>query len=316
MNENDLEKINGLIMEILDEDDDERRVLLADSVLKLDPDNPVAKYIKWQSSDDDEETMRNASLLEEAVDSLRPRIKLLDRDDDLQESVYTMYVCMLSDLASFYYLTGKRDMAYGIASEFMKLDEECEIMGRVIYYATLIERGDFEEVIETADRDNCETPPGEHCKAMAAFEMEGISENTALNLLNAFSLDADLAFYITGIWDLDEAMLDEDDEEDGYLEETMMTASILSELWNASEERLAFLTSFAFAFGYITGRIDDSDDVRMIEGKFRENGYLEELEEARDVIHAKLASGSDRQETDEEALAAFQETEYFGLLEE
>jgi hypothetical protein len=196
----------------------------------------------------------------------------------------------------------------------MKLDEDCEIVGRVIYYATLIERGDFEAVLEAADQDNCETPPGEHCKAIASFELDGISENAALNLLNAFSLDADLAFYITGIWDLGEALVDEEEEDAVYLEETMMTASILSELWNASEERLAFLTVFAFAFGYITGRIGDSAEVEMIEKKFRENGYLAEMEETRDVIQAKLASGSDRQEIDEEALAAIQQADYFGLL--
>ena len=89
-------------MEILEEDDDERRVMLADSVLELDPGNPVAKYVKWQSADDDEESLRDASLLEEAVAALRPRIEFLDRNDDLEAAVYSMYVCMLSDLASCY----------------------------------------------------------------------------------------------------------------------------------------------------------------------------------------------------------------------
>jgi hypothetical protein len=314
MDENELEKINEWIMEILDEDDDERRVLLAENVLELDPDNPIAKYVKWQSLDDDE-SIRDASLLEEAVAALGPKIERLDRSGDLEASLYSVYVCMLSDLASFYYLTEKRDLAYEAASEFMKLDEEGEVVGRVVYYATLIERGDFDEVLEAADRDNCETPPGEHCKAIASFELDGVSENAALNLLNAFSLDPDLVFYITGIWDLGEAVMEEE-EEAVYLEETMMMTSILSELWNASEERLAFLTTFVFAFGYITGRIGDSSDVEMVEKKFRENGYIEELEEARDIIQSKLASGSDRQEIDEEALAAIQETDYFGLLDD
>jgi hypothetical protein len=308
------------MMEILDEDDEERRVLLADSVLELDPGNPVAKYAKWQSSIDDEDLIGDVSLLEEAIDSLRPGIEHLDRRDGLQASVYSMYVHMLSDLASFYYLTGRRDSAYGTASEFMRLDEECDVVGRGVYYATLTERGDFEKVSEAAGRDNCETSPGEHCKAIAAFETEGISENAALNLLNAFSLDADLAFYITGIWDIDEAVTDweEDFEEAAYLNETMMIASILSEPWSASEERLAFLTAFAFVFGYITGRVDNSAEAEMIKKElgFRENGYIEELEEARDVVYAKLASGSDRQETDEEALAAFRKANYFGLLDD
>jgi hypothetical protein len=109
------------------------------------------------------------------------------------------------------------------------------------------------------------------------------------------------------------------EEEVTFMEETMMTISILSELWNASEERMAFLTVFAFAFGYITGRVGNSIETQIIERKFRENGYIEVLEEARDVIHAKLASrnlSQSQEEIDEEALAAFQEADYFGLLDE
>ncbi|MDR3165981.1 MAG: hypothetical protein LBU13_10440 [Synergistaceae bacterium] len=315
MDENELERINDWIMEILDEDDDERRVLLADNVLDLDPDNPVAKYVKWQSFDDDEESIHDTLLLEEAIAALRPKIERLDRNDELEATVYSMYLCMLSDLASSYYMAERHDMAYGIASEFMELDDEYELAGRIIYYAALIERGDFDEVLEAADKDNCETPSSEYCKAIASFELGGINEDAALNLLNAFSLDPDLAFYITGIWDLDETIMKED-EEPTYLGDMMMTASILSELWNASEERLAFLTVFAFAFGYITGRIGDSAEAEIVEKKFRENGYIEELEEARDVLQSKLARGSDPQEIDEEALAAIQEADYFGLLDD
>jgi len=72
MDEKDIEKIQSLIKRILDEDDDERRLFLAGSILGIDPRNAVAKYIKWQSTDN-EESLQDTTLLEEAIETLRPR---------------------------------------------------------------------------------------------------------------------------------------------------------------------------------------------------------------------------------------------------
>jgi hypothetical protein len=144
MNDDDREKIIGMIQEMLDEDDDGRRTYLADEVLEIDPDNAIAKYVKWQSMDD-EESVRDMTLLREAIDSLRPRIEALDESDEDEAAVRSCYVSMLSDLASFSYIAGDRDKAFDAAREFMKLDRDCDIAGRVVYYAVLIERSDFEE---------------------------------------------------------------------------------------------------------------------------------------------------------------------------
>ncbi|MDR1966079.1 MAG: hypothetical protein LBQ36_05165 [Synergistaceae bacterium] len=307
------EKILRLIHKISDEEDDERRSYLADCILEIDPGNPIAKYVKWQCMDD-EESARDMSLVREAIASLRP---VVDGPDELdgEEVIMAFYISMLSDLASFLYATGEKDEAFAAASEFMERDDECGTLGRLVYYAILVEQGKFAEVIEAVENDICETPAGEFCRAIAAFELEGCKDSAAEYLLNAFSLDPDLPFYILGVWAIDDESIDDEENYDGYVEETMVTVSVMSELWAANEDRLAFLSVVAFSIGYITGRMEDADEMETLEESYKEAGCLEDIRESRDVLHAMLAGGKSQEEVDEEALSIFRETNYFNLFE-
>jgi tetratricopeptide (TPR) repeat protein len=312
MNERDLAKINGLMNKIIDEDDDERRSSLADELLSVDPANPIAKYIKWQSSDY-EESLRNVEPLREAIDALRPIVGAAD-DDDYDEGVRSFFLAMLSDLASFQYAAGEHEQAMEAATEFMAFDRDGFGLARIVYYAMLVERREFEAVIETADSDICESPIGAYCKSIASFELEGDNAETVELLLNAFSLDPDMPFYFIGFWSLDEEDIEEDDD-DGFIEETIFAVSVLSELWSATDERLAFLGGATFAFGYLTGRMSSAEDVTMLESSYRDAGCLEDMRETRDVLQAMLAAGRDQAEVDDEALAAFRRAGFFGLFE-
>jgi hypothetical protein len=226
------------------------------------------------------------------------------------------FVSMLSDLASFSYIAGDKDKAFDAAAEFMRYDREGGEIGRVIYYTILVERGDFDEVLRAADEDYCESPQQEYCRAIAAFELDGRDETSAGYLLDAIDMDPDLPFYILGLWELDDEFDGaESDESEEYVEEMMMSVAVLSELWAANEERLAFLSMVAFAFGYITGRLDGPEELAMIEDSYRELGCLYEIQESRDIIHAMLAGGADQSETDERAIALFLENDYYGMME-
>jgi hypothetical protein len=311
MDERDIKKINDIMRQLLtEEDDDERRLYLAGVLLEADPDNAVGKYVKWQSSTD-LDSLKDTSLLEEAIASVRPGV-----ESDGGEEAGRFFASMLSDLASFSYIAGDKDKAFRAAEEFMKYDRDGGEAGRMIYYAVLVERGDFEAVLRTADEDYCESPQSEYCRAIAAFELDGRDETSAGYLLDAMDMDPDLPFYILGLWELDDEFDDaEPGESEEYVEEMMMSVAVLSELWAANEERLAFLSIFAFAFGYITGRLDGPEELAMIEDSYRELGCLYEIQEARDIIHAMLASGADQSETDEKALALFLENDYYGMME-
>jgi hypothetical protein len=310
MRRNDSKRIEELVRGLVEEMDFERQVALADEILELDPDNAIAKYVKWQAMDD-EESMQDIRLLVEAVNGLQPFVE--EAPDDVDEGVYSFYVSMLSDLAFALYLAGNKEKAIEVAEKFMDYDKDCYIIGRLIFYAILIENGEYERASDAADADICETPIGEYCRAIALFEREGASDDASDALFQAISLDPDMLFYILGLWTFDEDDV-ESGEDGAFLEELMISTSVLSELWAATEERLAFLSVVAFAFGYMTGRLGDGGDIAMLEESYRNLGCIDEMSEARDSLHAMIASGRSQEEVDEEALMMFREMRNKGLF--
>jgi tetratricopeptide (TPR) repeat protein len=311
MNDDKKTRIASLLIELIEEDDDDRRVELADAILEIEPGSAVAKYLKWQSlgDDDSEEGMK---LLASAVETLRPLADAPPEEDD-EDLISGMFVSMLSDLAFYLYATGDFDGAFAAASEFIKRDTEYGVVGRVVYYASLVKRGEFAAVMEGVASDICETSIGELFRALAAFETSGFSRDAAGYLLKAFELDPDLMFYVLEIWSIDEEDIDHD-EDDFLIEEMIMSVTVLTELWSATDERLAFISAVAFTLGYMTGRLESSEDVALLEESYRDAGGLGEINEARDTLHAKLAAGHEQEIIDAQALAIFRDADYFGLI--
>ncbi|MDR2780697.1 MAG: hypothetical protein LBB28_06185 [Synergistaceae bacterium] len=310
MRNSDEEKLRRLVSEMLEEDDDERRSVLADSVLEMDPNNGLARYAKWQSIKD-EESMTDTTLLREAAALLRPDIENPDEYDGDGDMLYSIYLSILSDLASYSYLIGDRSGAFEAASEFMKLDRDGGAIGRTVYFASLAERGDFKKLLSAVEDDICETPSGEYCRAIAAFETAGSGNEAADYLANAISLDPELPYYILELRSIEEDLSDDGDD---YAGEFVLIVMILSELWSETGDRLAFFSAVAFAFGYLTRRMDDSGDLTMLEQTYRDAGCLEDMREARDILDAMLAGGREQREVDDEALSMLQEAGYFGLV--
>lgn len=300
------DEIYDAVAPVFEEEDDESRLALVKGIYEKHPDNPFAKYIMWQENGDDESGSFD-HFLDEAIETLRPIIAEAHVEGEIDDEVLSIYVSMLSDLASLRYFDGDKDAALDIAREFMKLDRDCYVIGRLIFYSVLVEKGEYEAVVEAADEDMCETPIAAYSRAIGLFEIEGPTEEASDALLEAISIDPDMAFYILGIWELPDEDDDITPDEAAYLEDLVMHVSMLSELWGASEERLAFLGVVAFAFGYMTGRLDETGDVEMIEDGYKTLGCLDEMREARDTMHAMIASGNDQNTVDEEALLAFRE---------
>ena len=292
--------------EIFEEEDAETRLRMIDDVLREHPENPFAQYLKWQEMDEDE-SEENRALLAGAVEALRPAVTEAAASGEIDDEILSAYVSMLSDLASLQYFSDEKDAALGTAREFMRLDRDCYIIGRLVYYTLLIEKKAYAEAISAADDDVCETPIAAHTRAIALYETEGASAEASDALLEAISMDPDMAFYILGLWELDDEAESPDPEESAYMEDLVMHVSMLSELWSATEERLAFLGVVVFAFGYMTGRMDDTNDVDMLEEGYKNLGCLDEMREARDTIHAMTAAGSEQEAVDEEALMTFRD---------
>jgi tetratricopeptide (TPR) repeat protein len=279
-------------------------------VLKLDPENPVAKYVQWQEMDD-EESMEQVGVLYEAIEALRPSVK---NHEAVDEDLFSIFVSMLSDLSSFLYFRKEKDRAFDAAQELVDMDCDGYIPGRIVYYSILLERGEYRKLIDAADADLCETPFAQYCRAIALFELDGESEEASDAVIEAISTDPDLAFFAAGIWAFDDEDFEEADENDEYADELMMQSLVLTELWAATDERLAFLSAIVFAFGYITGRVDSPEDIAMLEEGYRNVGCLDEMNEARDTVHAMTASGKDQEDVDEEALLLFKDMREKGIF--
>ena len=297
--EKENEGIRGLIERAFEEEDDAARGALADEILSMDPDNAVAKFIKWENLDE-EESLKNLDMLEEAFESLRAKVDDLPSDSEECEAYQSILVAMLSNLASCEYFSGNKEKALEFAEEFMNLDDEGFIVGRVIYYALLIEMKKFEEAIEAADTDLCETPMSEHARAIALFETQGAGQDASDSVLEAIMLDPDMAFFIVGLWEFDEESGESSEEEDS--DDLMMQVAVLTDLWGASEERLAFFGSIVFAFGYLTGRIEEQEDISMLEEGYKSLDCLDDMVSAKQTVESLIAANREPGEIDEEAL--------------
>ena len=299
MSEKENERVRALVERAFEEEDDTVREALADEILSVDPDNAVAKFIKWENLDE-EESLGKLDVLEEAFESLRAKVDDLPSDSEEYEAYQSILVAMLSNLASCEYFSGNKEKALEFAEEFMNLDDEGYIVGRVIYYALLVEMKKYEEAIEAADTDLCETPMSEHARAIALFETQGPGQDASDAVLQAIMLDPDMAFFVVGLWEFDEESGEsfEDDDSD----DLMMQVAVLTDLWGATEERLAFLGSIVFAFGYLTGRIEEQEDISMLEEGYKSLGCLDDMIAAKQTVESLIAENRDPGEIDEEAL--------------
>ncbi|MDR3355022.1 MAG: hypothetical protein LBO21_08290 [Synergistaceae bacterium] len=299
----------------MNEDDSAEVGAWADKVLEKDPGNPIARYVAWQAIEDDDESAARIYMLEESVKAMKAVVDR--RPDDMSEDMQLVYASMLSDLASYMYLTGRKDEAMEIAEEFKKYDIFGNIPGRLVYYATIIEKYDFNRIIEELENEEIEDMISEYCRAIALYELDKGNVADASNaLLDAISLAPDMIFYILGMWDVDDIEPEgfDEDEFDCSIGELELVAVILSDLWSAEDDRLAFLGHVAFALGYLTDRITDKEEIEMLESSYDDLDIFFMMSESRDKLRSWGKSGRGQSEVDEEAIQVLREMSDVGLF--
>lgn len=284
------------VFDIEDPDEQERA---ARKLLERDPDDPFAAYIAWQLRDDDEDIARAAEPLVRAAAALKePMERALDSSvggsDDIVcrggESaefieVAQLYAQMLSDLSAVLFFADELDDALSAASDHMRWnmsDDGVPTAGEMVYYSVMIKRKAYDDVIDSSMREE-PTPFALHACAIAEFEKNGPTEEATNALLAAISSYPDLPFFVMGYWELPEEP-DESYPDADELDLISLMADMLTDLWNDDEGRMAFFGAVVFAFGYITGRIDDSQTMSDLENGYSELGCLDEMRAARERI--------------------------------
>jgi|GEM_PF-428423 len=312
MNVYDDERLRSLIERGFDEGDDDARSALAEEILAIDPGNAVGMFLKWEQLSE-EDSIREIGMLEEAYKKLREEAGALPADSEEAERYSAILTAMLTGLTTAASVSNKNEEALGFAREMMAYDMEGTLLTRVLYYSLLIENEKFAEAIHSADEDTIETPIGAYARAIALLETQGPEQDAPDALLQAISLDPDLPFFALGLWDIEGEEDGEgygEDEEDEF-DDLMMQIYKVTGMWSVSESRLAFLASLVFAFGYLTDRIDDEEEIALLEKGFESIGCMENMTSAKAAVMAIADEGEDFNRADEEALMLLR-----GMMEE
>jgi hypothetical protein len=307
--------INDAVDAVMNEDVSAEAAVWGGRVLERDPDNPIARYVVWQEIDDDDESFARIDMLEESVRIMKAVVD--KRSDDLSEDMQFIYISMLSDLASYMYFSGRKEEAMEIAKEFKEYDIFGNIPGRLVFYATIIEKYDFNGVIKELENEEIEDVVSEYCRAIALYELDkGDVADASDVLLEAVSLAPEIIFYILGMWNVDDIEPEDFDEDefDCSLGELKLITSVLSDLWSAEDDRLVFLGHVAFALGYLTDRMTNKEEIEVLESSYDELDIFFMMSESRDKLRAWAKSGRSQSDIDEEAIQVLREMSDVGLF--
>ncbi|MDR1740851.1 MAG: hypothetical protein LBR38_03260 [Synergistaceae bacterium] len=246
--------IRDLLDDAYDTDDPEETLALAEAALEIDPDNPEALMLKADSIDEDEARL---PLLERALESAQ------DGGDS------SVYLAALQRLAYTLFILEEDDRAMEAAEELMRLDTDDDANGRALYYRILLEREEWQRVLDSARGDEIESLGQAYAVAAASFMLDSSSPHLLQLLWRAIEMSPNVPFYMLGY--MPDPVDDSEDEEDAF-----HFGLLFETVWSASRELLNWFSRATILFGLLTGRFGD------------ENGA-----EAKDMREILIALGGD-----------------------
>jgi len=294
------------VYELLDRayesDDIDEVTELIEQVLEISPDNPEALLLKSDLIDDDEERL---PILEQALKEARLYLEEegLSGDDILEDTVGLAYLGLLQRAAFTLFALERDDRSLELVEEILRYDHEDRAMAKTLYYRILLEREEWERVLEETMQESVRGLGWAYAGMIASFMLSEIDEKSAksdialknLNkmLWDAIKMGPNVPFYMLGyIPDpVDDSELEEDDFHFGLLFENV---------WSASREMLNWFSKAVILFGLLSGRFGgESGDMEEILGALGGASDYEELtqslegaSEDDEAILAALAAGN------------------------
>lgn len=283
--DNTLANLEQKIMEAYSTGDVEEVYSLVKEVLELDPEIPEALLLLADVTSDEEE----------ALSSLRKAREILvshEGEEILPESEEgQLFADVLERLASLL-LPEDAERALALGRELEAFDPAEDFWARVFIYSALLRMGRHSKVLEETLRDVTEDAPRFYSRALALFSLSGLTEESMTALWDAFRVDPDVPFYMLAFWPEPA----EDDSEEEW--EFYHLGSLLSIPWVENQEALAWLTSAAVSFGYLTDRLPEGfiDDMRP---ELEQAGMIALFEEMGNRLQVALG---DEEEPSQETL--------------
>lgn len=266
------------IYEILDrayESEDYDEVAdLVEQALALEPDNPEALLLKADLVDEDDE--ERLVLLERAVEELRRyfREEGISGDDILEdEAMGPVYIGALQRTAYTLFSMEEDDRAMEMVEELLNYDYEDQELAKTLFYRILLEREEWSRVLEETMKDTVRTLGWAYSRMIATFMLSKDKSVAGVDrmLWEAVRMAPNAPFYMLGY------IPDPVDESDAESEDFHFSM-LFESVWSVSRELLNWFSKATILFGLLSGRFGrESDDMEEILEALNGSADYEEL---------------------------------------
>ena len=271
---------------------------IGEELLTQDPGSPYGKLAVWETMEY-EDAVESLDMLREALDGIRAVVDAKDAPSIIDEDRDALVYCtVMMNLGYSLLADGNAEEAYEVAKEFANFDDEGAFPSRTLLYRCMLDLELYGDILDSLEADPLESVVGEHARAIALLET-GAEAGEVRDAINyAISLSPDVPFFIINIWDFPEP----DEEIEDELEDVVNDATYLAEPWCKSDKRLAAFSAPTFLFGYLTNRLSDEKEMKVLREGYEDAGVSERVEAFKKHIEDLEKENKDPDEIDAEAL--------------
>lgn len=271
---------------------------IGEELLTQDPGSPYGKLAVWETMEY-EDAVESLDMLREALDGIRAVVDAKDAPSIIDEDRDALVYCtVMMNLGYSLLADGNAEEAYEVAKEFANFDDEGAFPSRTLLYRCMLDLELYGDILDSLEADPLESVVGEHARAIALLET-GAEAGEVRDAINyAISLSPDVPFFIINIWDFPEP----DEEIEDELEDVVNDATYLAEPWCKSDKRLAAISAPTFLFGYLTNRLSDEKEMKVLREGYEDASVSERVEAFKKHIEDLEKENKDPDEIDAEAL--------------
>ncbi|MCR4817455.1 MAG: hypothetical protein K5841_00685 [Fretibacterium sp.] len=247
--------LEGDADELLDrayESEDEAEVeALVDRALELEPDNPEALLLRADLTDDDDERL---SILRGALEAVRVVLKDMEVEPEAfaEDELGLVYLALLQRAAFTLFSVGEDDEALHAAEELLHYELEDNGASRNLYYRILVEKGEWQRILDETERDGDHQLGWAYSRLAAAFMLKE-RQAAARMFWDALIMSPNVPFYMLGYFP-------EPEESSEVEEEDFNFATLYADVWNVSHDLINWFSRGVILFGLLSGRFGEEQN--------------------------------------------------------
>ncbi|MBQ8693648.1 MAG: hypothetical protein IJ576_04900 [Synergistaceae bacterium] len=258
----DANNLNNLSAEeLLDKaynsEDDAEIAALVNQALELEPDNPEALLLLSDITQEPEERL---SILLSTLDNLHDALHDLNVPHDLyaEHELGVVYLALMQRAAFTLFEVGDDEQAMEFIEQLLNYDIDDGGAVKSLYYRILIERGDWQRILdETLNDDNHELGWA-YARVTAAFMLKDLNKANKY-FWEALMMSPNVPFYMLGYFaePIDESLTQELND--------FNFAILYADVWALSRDLLNWFSRSVILFGLLSGRFaEQTQEMREI----------------------------------------------------